>query len=312
MIYSETDTIHDNPLQSTQYHFQFNSASALAQFTASDTIIVVNDTVFFTDLSSGNPTTWSWHFGDGDTSTQQNPWHVYTSPGFYTVSLSISNATGSDSLSKYHYIIAGTGATNVCPLMPIVMDTVGNIYNTVQVGTQCWMRENLRTTRYNDGTSIPVIISHLSWTVAPSGACCWYNNDSFSWGMDYGALYNWFAVETGNLCPAGWHVPTNAEWNVLSTLLGGDSIAGSSLKANTHWLPPNVGATNVTWFTALPGGYRDHSDGLYNQKGMFGFWWTSTELPPNAIYRGMSTLYTDLLQNAAFKRLGFSVRCIQD
>ena len=116
---------------------------------------------------------------------------------------------------------------------------------------------NLKTTKYNDGTSIPNVTNDTSWSNLTTGAYCWYNND-VSYKNPYGALYNWYAVNTGKLAPKGWHVPSDAEWTTLITYLGGESIAGGKLKeaGTTHWLSPNTEATNSTGFSALPGGRR--------------------------------------------------------
>jgi uncharacterized protein (TIGR02145 family) len=134
-------------------------------------------------------------------------------------------------------------------------DVDGNVYNTVTIGAQVWMAENLRTTKYNDGTSIPLVTDSTKWSDLSTPAHCWYNNDKASYKATYGALYNWYTVATDNLCPTGWHVPTTAEWQILKDYLG-SSVDGGKLKESgtTHWKSPNKGATNESGFTALPGG----------------------------------------------------------
>ncbi len=149
-----------------------------------------------------------------------------------------------------------------------VTDIDNNHYEAVRIGSQLWMAENLKTTRYNDGTPIPLVTDSLEWDNLVTPAYCWYRNDPVTYGETYGALYNLHVVSTGILCPSGWHVPSDAEWTVLSDYLGGESVAGGKLKeaGTTHWYTPNAGATNETGFTALPGGIREAANstpGLY-------------------------------------------------
>ena len=145
-----------------------------------------------------------------------------------------------------------------------VTDIDGNVYHTVTIGTQTWMVENLKTTRYRNGEAIPNITDNASWAALITCAYCDYNNIPSN-SITYGKLYNWYAVnDSRNIAPMGWHVSTDAEWTTLTTFLGGTSIAGGKLKENgtIHWNSPNVGATNETGFSALPGGYRLNS-GFY-------------------------------------------------
>jgi uncharacterized protein (TIGR02145 family) len=194
-----------------------------------------------------------------------------------------------------------------------VTDIDGYLYHTVTIGTQVWMVENLKTTKYRDGTSIPKVTENNAWGNLTTGAYCDYNNTPSN-SATYGKLYNWYAVNTGKLCPTGWHVATDAEWTTLTTFLGGESIAGDKLKETgiTHWNSPNTGATNETGFTALPGGYRLY-DGPFYSIGYYGYWWSATE--DNATHawsRNMSYNSSDVDRNANNKELGFSVRCVRD
>ena len=194
-----------------------------------------------------------------------------------------------------------------------VKDIDGNIYHTVKIGTQIWMVENLRTTRYNDGVSIPLVSENSSWAMLNTPGYCWQNNDIANKKL-YGALYNWYAVDMGKLCPSGWHVPTDNEWITLISYLGGEAIAGGKLKESglAHWISPNTGATNETGFTALPGNSRG-SDGSYNQIGPYGYWWTSTsDNQSNAVLRGMYYPKSSIDRSALSKEFGFSVRCIKN
>ncbi|MCB9001260.1 MAG: fibrobacter succinogenes major paralogous domain-containing protein [Bacteroidales bacterium] len=158
-----------------------------------------------------------------------------------------------------------------------VTDIDGNTYITVTIGNQVWMAENLKTTHYNDGTAIPNVTDGNEWAALTTGAYCWYSNAT-AYKDTYGALYNWYAVNTGKLAPTGWHVATDAEWTTLTTYLGGESVAGGKLKETdtTHWASPNTGATNETGFTALPGGYRGRG-GAFGGIGGYGYWWSATE-----------------------------------
>jgi len=196
----------------------------------------------------------------------------------------------------------------------IVTDIDGNVYHTVTIGTQVWMVENLKTTKYNDGTAIPLVTDNTAWGNLTTPGYCWYNNDLATYGVTYGALYNWYTVNTGKLAPNGWHVATDAEWTTLTTFLGGESVAGGKLKetGTTHWSNPNTGATNETVFTALPGGYRN-SYGPFANAGFFGAWWSSTEFDTgNTWYRLMTSSNGSVGMYNLYKLSGFSVRCIRD
>lgn len=198
--------------------------------------------------------------------------------------------------------------------LPIVTDIDGNIYTTVKIGTQEWMVENLKTTRYNDGSSIPLVTDFAAWGNLISPGYCWYNND-VSNKSSYGALYNWFSVNTGKLAPTGWHVPSNAEWTTLTNFLGGENGAGGKLKetGTTHWNAPNTGATNETGFTALPGGWRGDNGNFYNLNAN-AFLWSSTNY--NTTTAWWRILYYDYNMVYPYEDgsyvLGFSVRCIKD
>lgn len=137
-----------------------------------------------------------------------------------------------------------------------VLDTDGNIYHTVVIGNQVWIVENLKTTRYNDGTSIPLVTGNTEWINLTTPGYCWYDNDITN-KETYGALYNWYAVQTNKICPAGWHVPSDSEWTALTDFLGGESTAGGKLKeaGTMHWDSPNTGATDESGLTLLPGGF---------------------------------------------------------
>lgn len=197
-----------------------------------------------------------------------------------------------------------------------VIDVEGNTYNVVEIGGQIWMAENLKTTKYRNGDTIPNVTDNTAWTALSTPAYCWMNNDEASFKNTYGALYNWYVVQTNNLCPTGWHVPTDAEWTTLSTYLGGESIAGGKLKetGTTHWNQPNLGASNSSGFTALPSGQRLPSDGSFTGIGSSCSWWSSTQYNIyKPYYRSVAA------NNETFFRgygtpneVGVSIRCIKD
>ncbi|MFV0266739.1 MAG: FISUMP domain-containing protein [Draconibacterium sp.] len=198
-------------------------------------------------------------------------------------------------------------------------DADGNLYQTIKIGDQLWMAENLKTTKYNDGTEIPYISDGYEWKNNTSNpAYCWYYNYENEYKEDYGALYNWQVVNTNKLCPAGWRIPTDAEWTALTNALGGEGLAGGKLKeaGTAHWKSPNTGATNETGFKALPGGHRDYNGeffGIINTEGSYGYWWSSTnENAETAWARIMYYNNASVLRHSSNKRNGYSVRCVKD
>ena len=200
-----------------------------------------------------------------------------------------------------------------------VKDIDGNVYHTVTIGTQVWMAENLKTITLNDGTSIPRVENNATWPTFNLPAYCWYNNNEAT-KTTYGALYNWYTVNTGKLAPKGWHVPTDADWSTLITFLGGNTVAGGKLKekGTTHWQTPNEGATNESGFTFLPGGYRSatsNSDGHYGEINLSGSCWSSTHLKLNTqVAKSLFVINSGsfISFNLYDFHWGFSVRCIKD
>lgn len=196
-----------------------------------------------------------------------------------------------------------------------VKDIDGHVYNTVTIGTQVWMAENLKTTKYNDSTDIQLILDNKVWKALFTPAYFWYDNDETANKNTYGALYNWYAVSTNILCPAGWHIPDYAEWTtMIKKLRGGERVAGGKLKetGTTHWRSPNKRATNSSGFTALPGGFRD-SSGKFHDIGIFGGWWSNTETSAaKACYRGLLHDHGTAGSGESHKPDGFSVRCLRN
>jgi uncharacterized protein (TIGR02145 family) len=190
-------------------------------------------------------------------------------------------------------------------------DRDGNAYKTIQIGTRTWMARNLKTTKYNDGTPIRVVTDVKQWNDLTSPACCWqYNSPIYK--VTYGVLYNWYAVNTAKLCPVGWHISTDADWNELISYLGGENLAGGKLKESgfSHWYSPNSGATDETNFRALPGGYKSSSDTLYHDLHETGYWWT-TSVNGNMAFGMVMTSANSHVQKGFYpNESGFSVRCV--
>ena len=199
---------------------------------------------------------------------------------------------------------------------PSITDADGNVYTSLTIGTQEWMSENLRTTKYSDGTPIPNVTDETEWYNDTTGAWCHYDNDN-KYDTIYGKLYNFYAVETGKLCPTGWHVPTFYEWNVLKTYLmekghREGTVLKSTLGWNDHIGKSGNGTDNYGW-SGLPGGRRNYSGG-FSAIGEIGYWWSSTA----AIDLNMAEITSitnsrgGLYGHLDFNRLGASVRCLRD
>jgi uncharacterized protein (TIGR02145 family) len=188
-------------------------------------------------------------------------------------------------------------------------------YPVVTIGTQTWMATNLRTAKYNNGTNIPKITDNNSWSNTTTPAFCWYDNDSAGHAVPYGALYKWYAVATGNLCPTGWHVPTVAEWNTLTQYLGGDTLAGGKMKetGTAHWDTLFAGTTNLSGFTAVPAGIRQITNGNFSDIGLNNYFWTATDYSASFAHIRHLTYNSNKLSAVGNnKGNGFSVRCIKD
>jgi uncharacterized protein (TIGR02145 family) len=194
-----------------------------------------------------------------------------------------------------------------------VTDADGNEYKTVTIGTQTWMAENLRTTKFNDNSMIPGVTDSADWSNLITSAYCWYNNDDAKYKSTYGALYNWYTVSSGKLCPTGWHV-SFAEYLTLFDYLGGQYEAGGKLKeaGTTHWTSPNTNADNSSGFSAVPGGYRDRYGSFKSMGEESRFWDMTIDNPDDA-------MHWDLHHNSGLagftndaRNVGYSVRCLRD
>ncbi len=273
------------------------------------------DTIFFRDQSHRHPTSWKWDFGDGTYSTSQHPAHSYGSAGTYTVSLVAKNKYGSDTVMKKEHIQVHDYGT--------VSDIEGNAYDIVVIGEQQWMAENLRTTRFNDGTPILSATDSVEWASSTKGAYCWYMNDSAENALDYGALYNGYAVNTGNLCPSGWRIATTNDWEELNSFLKARYkwSWGSVLKASWGW-PEGANGQDDFGFRALPGGLRTN-EGHFTRIGALAKFWgcsgenfksESVEFETSSYNFHYMNRFTPTIAKwrVTTPQTGFSVRCVKD
>jgi uncharacterized protein (TIGR02145 family) len=217
---------------------------------------------------------------------------------------------------------AGTAFGNAVQLATLFADADGNTYHFVVIGTQTWMLENLKTTTLNDGTTtIPNVSDGTTWKGLSTMAYCLYDNLPANKDL-YGVLYNWYAVNTGNLCPTGWHVASDTDFKTLEMYLGMTQAQadaaydrgtdqGSKMKSTTEWLPGDDG-TNTSGFTGLPGGYRYYLDATFMEKGTSGFWWTSSANDAtSAIFRELKSSVPTVYRKDSDNKAGKSVRCIK-
>jgi uncharacterized protein (TIGR02145 family) len=211
-----------------------------------------------------------------------------------------------------------------------ILDIDGNIYNTVQIGTQCWTQSNLKVSKYRNGDNIPTGLSNSTWQNTTSGAYAIYDNNPVNDGL-YGKLYNHYAVtDSRGLCPTGWHVPSDGEWKVLTKYLDpsadtnstsntASTTAGGALKSTSMqptpggWNSPNTGATNSSGFIALPGGLRNNGSGSFYTMTTSGYWWSSSVLSgSDAWNRILNSNDSSIDRNNFYRTDGFSVRCCRD
>ena len=230
---------------------------------------------------------------------------------------------------------ATTSTTAFSPCGTTITDIDGNSYNTVLIGSQCWTKENLRVRKYNNGTAIQFDATggsggnSATWQNLTIGAHTIYANDSTATPSNrtkYGYLYNWYAAngiyttgniastDTLNICPSGWHVPTDAEWTTLTTELGGESVAGGKMKSvgTAYWNSPNTGATNESGFSALPGGNRGSVGSFGSIRDLAVFWSATENDNYGAWNRGLFYNYGLVSRGNYYKSVGASVRCIRD
>jgi uncharacterized protein (TIGR02145 family) len=254
---------------------------------------------------------------------------VTSNPGNISVSRTTSpiNVTGLTNGTSYTFTVvatnsvgnsaASTTSSAVIPSLPCVFSTVsdidGNTYPTVSIDNQCWMSENLKTSRYRNGGLIPNVTDYIAWSISTTGAWSYYNNAEANNAI-YGKLYNWYTTLGDTLCPTGWGVPTDAEWTTLTTYLGGEIVAGGKMKTigTAYWESPNTGANNSSGFSVLPGSYRN-SDGSFYGIRDYAFFWSATEdVNSSAWIRLLGYNFSDMSRFTNSKSVGASVRCLRD
>lgn len=221
-------------------------------------------------------------------------------------------------IRAYATNLTGTayGPQEVIQTLPGAKDIDGNVYPAVVIGTQIWMKENLKVSQYRNGDPIPNVTEDIAWSGLTQGAFASYDNNIMN-EVVYGKLYNWYAaVDPRGICPAGWHTPTDAEWTALGEYLGGNTVAGGKLKVvgTEYWRSPNGAATNESQFSALPGGFRN-GGGIFSRITYDGYWWSSTAFSATDAWDralGFDTDGANLFRYGNPKQSGFSVRCIKD
>ena len=268
--------------------------------------------------------------GNGGTHSEQ----TVTSNGVTGLTATLAAGTFATGAGNLTYTITGTPASsgtasfalNIGGQTCTLTLTVTALPN-VTIGTQIWTNKNLDISTYRDGTPIPQITNPDEWSSLTTGAWCYYNNDPAN-GEVYGKLYNWYAVAgiydaaslndpslRKQLAPIGWHVPSDAEWTVVTDFLGGESIAGGKMKetGTNHWTSPNTGTTNTSGFTGLPGGYYFNYSSQFTNILDFGYWWSSSELGTDfAWYRNLYYNFGNAYRSNGNKTFGLSVRLIKD
>lgn len=321
--------IFDQPLADTNYLFYFNEPALPAVITAEVTGITDSSAI-----CGGNVTT----NGYPPVSTRGVCWSMEENPTIndpHTTDGSglgefVSYLSGLEPQTTYHvraYATNNTGTTygedvSFPTAGETVTDIDGNVYQTVVIGTQKWLQENLKVTHYRNGDEIPNVTDRLEWISLSTGAYCWYDNN-ITYKDLYGALYNWYTVvDPRQLCPEGWHVPSKDEFQTMVDLLGGNEIAGGPLKStrtdpdpHPRWDQPNEGATNESGFTGLPAGLRPGTttNNFYSLGKSLNVW-STTQVTAGLGYhlRLWSHMTTAFFDNEVGKYLGLSVRCIED
>lgn len=244
---------------------------------------------------------------DTDWSTLKTVAHRYVTMGIKTIMLQVMDSGQlTDEAGRQISVYADSGT---------VADIDGNVYQTVRIGTQRWMAENLRVTHYCNGAALEPISDGTMWVSTGMGAYCSYANNE-KWAAEYGRLYNLFAVaDSRRLAPPGWHIPTDAEWQEMIDYLGGSMVAGAKMMeaGYRHWAIPNTMATNSSGFTALPGGGRDGSSGTFYGFNFRGLFWSVTPATGSSYWcRIVQNEHMEVTREACSLRNAFSVRCVMD
>jgi uncharacterized protein (TIGR02145 family) len=264
------------------------------------------------DAVSALQVRWDWEYNgiwDTSFSTTKTATHQYLTTGTKMIRMEVKDTDGLTDICMRQLTVTVAGGE-----AGTVTDVDGNAYKTIKIGNQVWMAENLKVTHYRNGDTIPYVTVDSDWFNLSTGAYCNYNHDANNVAT-FGRLYNWYAVDDSRIiAPAGWHVPSDAEWQTLVDYLDGSYYAGGKLKETgvTHWQSPNYGATNESGFSALPGGYRS-SIGIFKYIGEYAWFWSTSKSESG--YAWPRYLHKDNIQvsrDSAGMHYGFSVRCVKD
>jgi uncharacterized protein (TIGR02145 family) len=287
-----------------------NSATAGGNVTADNGATVTARGVCWN--TAGNPTL-------SDPSTSDN-----TGTGAFTSNISGLMPGTAYYVRAYATNSAGTAFGEQIRFSTSIADIDGNIYKTVIIGTQIWMQSDMKSSKLNDNSSIPNVPDNTEWANTRTPAYCWYDNNP-SYGNIYGMLYNWYTVETGKICPSGWHVPSDNDYKTLEIYLGmtvaqadetlwRGTDQGTKLKSTTTWYVDGTN-TNSSGFTALAGGYRYAVDGTFNNMGTVSYWWSSTEHwsdTTKGLYRRLDSGQTGVFREGVYKWGGKFIRCLKN
>ena len=271
--------------------------------------------------TNANPTTDNNKISNGPGNSYFSVWIDKLKPATeYFVRAYATNSVGTTYGNEWKFATLPIGPIVFNPDLTYgsVTDIDGNIYKTIQIGTQIWMAENLKTIRYNDGTTIPYVPGDWDYSDLAAHGYSWYDDDAASYKETFGALYNWYAVSTGKLCPSGWHVPIDSEYQTLTGYLGNDHGVKMIETVHTHWFDTTLGGTNESGFTGLPGGYRYYESNWgpevdFSGIGYAGSWWLATE--KETLGSAYFISWDEFLYLSQFPRnklYCMSVRCVKD
>ena len=240
----------------------------------------------------------------GDVTLTADP--DYETQSSYSFTVTATDEAGTSNATTVTFSI--TDVDESAPCNSVTFE--GYTYDVVQIGTQCWFAENLRSENYNTGTAIATGLDDATWSTTTDGAVTVYDEGGANAVANlstYGRLYNWYAVNTGNLCPTGWHVPTDGDYTTLTDGLGGVSVAGGKMKSATSW-----DGTNTSGFSGLAGGSR-YFNGVFYFEGNNGYFWSASANGTSAWNRLLYGGFTEVFRsNSYFQSFGFSVRCVRD
>jgi len=264
------------------------------------------------DITNSLQVRWDWTSdGSWDTNytTTKTATHQFGSAGTYIVTLQVKDTGGLTNTTTKTVEV-----TNTIYETGTLIDIDGNVYQTIKIGNQWWMAENLKVTHYRNGDAIPNYIDYGLWASPTSGAYCNFNNDELNAAI-YGRLYNGLAVlDNRNIAPIDWQIPSDYDWQVLVEYLGGSSVAGGKMMETgiAHWWEPNTVATNESRFTALPGGYRNNA-GVYHNLMMWAFFWSSTSKDSaNLWFRQILANKSEISRGSIDIQRGLSIRCLRN